>query len=142
MDTPIFDIVLRTPLPSPLIRFRAAWCGEMSPSTPRALRSSTVAIARYGFTALAPYPTSRAMWCTSRASPDSTMSPTWVRVFSRTRWWCTAPVSSSDGIGAFVAVTPRSDSTITRAPSSMASDTSERIWSSLATSAAPPPRTS
>ena len=30
------------------------------------------------------------MWCTSRASPVSTMRPTWVRVFSRMRWWCTA----------------------------------------------------
>ena len=40
------------------------------------------------------------MWCTSRASPVSTTSPTCVRVFSRMRWWCTAEVSSSDGIGA------------------------------------------
>ena len=43
---------------------------------------------------------SSAMWWTSRASPVSITRPTWVRVFSRTRWWWTAAVSSSDGIGA------------------------------------------
>jgi hypothetical protein len=43
---------------------------------------------------------SSAMWWHSRASPDSTISPARVRVRSRIRWWCTAPVSSSDGIGA------------------------------------------
>ncbi len=32
------------------------------------------------------------MWWVSRASPDSTMRPTLVRVFSLIRWWCTAPV--------------------------------------------------
>ena len=47
-------------------------------------------------------PSSRQKWCTSRASPVSTMRPTWVRVFSRIRWWCTAAVNSSDGIGASV----------------------------------------
>ena len=40
------------------------------------------------------------MWWTSRASPVSTTRPTCVRVRSRTRWWWTAAVSSSDGIGA------------------------------------------
>ena len=48
-------------------------------------------------------------------------------VRSRTRWWCTAPVSSSDGIGALSASTPRLDSTISRAPSSIASETSSAI---------------
>ena len=48
----------------------------------------------------APKPSSRAKWCTSRASPVSTTRPTWVRVFSRIRWWWTAEVSSSDGMGA------------------------------------------
>ena len=50
------------------------------------------------------------MWCTSRASPDSTTSATLVRDFCRTRCWCTAEVSSSDGIGARSAVECRSDS--------------------------------
>jgi hypothetical protein len=39
-----------------------------------------------------------------------------VRVFSRTRWWCTAEVSSSDGIGARSKSESRSDSTMKRAP--------------------------
>src|SRR3712207_8855411 len=39
----------------------------------------------------------------------STSSPTWVRVFSRMRWWCTALTSSSDGIGASSAVESRSE---------------------------------
>ena len=69
------------------------------------------------------------MWCTSRASPASAMSPTRVRVRSLTRCWCTAPVSSSDGIGAQSASTPRLDSTISRAPSSIAAETSALISS-------------
>ena len=67
------------------------------------------------------------MWCTSRASAASAISPTRVRVRSLTRCWCTAPVSSSDGIGALSASTPRLDSTISRAPSSIAADTSASI---------------
>ena len=43
----------------------------------------------------------------------STTRPTRVRVFSRIRWWWTAPVSSSDGIGARASRSaPRSDSTM------------------------------
>ena len=67
------------------------------------------------------------MWCTSRASPHSTISPTIVRCLVRTRWWCTAAVSSSDGIGASTASELRSDSTITRAPASISADTSAQI---------------
>ena len=52
-----------------------------------------------------------------------------MRVFSRTRWWCTAPVSSSDGIGASSAVAWRSDSTMMRAPPAIASETSAQISS-------------
>ena len=63
------------------------------------------------------------MWCTSRASPDSTTSPTRVRVRSRTRWWWTAETRSSDGIGASSVVELRSESTMTLAPSSMAAET-------------------
>ena len=37
---------------------------------------------------------------TSRGSPDSTISPHFVRQPSRTRWLCTAAVASSAGIGA------------------------------------------
>ena len=46
--------------------------------------------------------------------------PTLVRVFSRIRWWCTAPTSSSDGIGANTSSVLRSESTMMRAPSAMA----------------------
>src|SRR5213078_3174363 len=42
---------------------------------------------------------SRATWWHSRTSPASTTSPARVRDFCLIRWWCTAPVSSSDGIG-------------------------------------------
>ena len=101
--------------------------------------SSTVSIARYGLTAAAPYPMSSATWWTSRTSPASMTSPTWVRVFSRTRWWWTAAVSSSDGIGARSALEWRSESTMMRAPSAMARDTSPQISSSRAASASPPP---
>ena len=54
METPIFDMVLRTPLPSALTRFFAAVAGSTPGMSPRAARSSTVAMARYGFTAAAP----------------------------------------------------------------------------------------
>ena len=39
------------------------------------------------------------MLCTLRGSPDSTTMPACRRVPSRTRWWCTAPVASREGIG-------------------------------------------
>ena len=83
-----------------------------------------------------------ATWCTSRTSPASTSSPTWVRVFSRTRWWWIAPVSSSDGIGASSWVACRSESTMIRAPSAMAWLTSAQISSIRAAIAVPPPSTS
>ena len=57
------------------------------------------------------------MWCTSRASPHSTTRPTLVRLRSRTRWWCTAAVSSRLGIGACSSSLLRSLSTMIRAPS-------------------------
>ena len=78
------------------------------------------------------------MWCTSRASPVSTTSPTLVRAFSRTRWWCTAAVSSSEGMGAQSAVELRSDRTMMLAPSAMASDTRRRTTSMARRSASPP----
>ncbi len=92
--------------------------------------------------AAAPKPLSRAMWWTSRASPDSTTRPTWVRVFSRTRWWWTAETSSSDGIGASSVVEFRSDSTMTSAPSAMAALTRRRTSSMADRRASPPPATS
>ena len=49
-----------------------------------------------------------------------------MRVRSSTRWWWTAEVSSSDGMGAKRSLDSRSDSTISRAPRSMASETSRR----------------
>ena len=66
------------------------------------------------------------MWCTSRASPVSMTRPTLVRVFSRTRWWWTAAVSSSEGMGAQSAVELRSERTMRLAPSAMASETRRR----------------
>ncbi len=88
------------------------------------------------------------MWCASRASAHSTTSPTWVRVRSLIRWWCTAPHSSSDGMGASAGSTspagsaaPRSDSTTIRAPASIAAVTSAQISASRPRSAAPPPAT-
>ncbi len=82
------------------------------------------------------------MWWTSRASPDSTTSATFVRDFCRTRCWWTAEVSSREGIGARSAVECRSDSMITRAPFSMASSVSARHRSMAAAKASPPPATS
>ncbi len=81
------------------------------------------------------------MWCTSRASPHSTSSPTIVRCLVRTRWWCTAAVSRSEGIGASTSSALRSESTMTRAPSSIAADTSLQIAPSARSSASPPPAT-
>ncbi len=104
--------------------------------------SSMVSKARYGLMAATPNPLSRAMWWTSRASPDSTTRPTWVRVFSRTRWWWTADTSSRDGIGASSAVELRSERTITSAPSAMAALTRRRTSSMAARRASPPPATS
>ena len=104
--------------------------------------SSMDSKARYGLMAAAPNPLSSAMWWTSRASPDSMTSPTRVRVLLRTRWWWTAATSSSEGIGASVAVELRSDSTITSAPLAMASVTWVRTSSMAEPRAAPPPATS
>ena len=94
--------------------------------------------ARYGLTAAAPKPMSSAMWWTSRASPVSITRPTLVRVFSRTRWWCTAAVKSNDGMGAHSAVALRSDRTMRLAPSAMASETRRRTSSMARRSASPP----
>ena len=65
-----------------------------------------------------------------------------VRVFSRMRWWWTAEVSSSDGMGAKSRSASRSDRTTKRAPLSMASDTSVQMASRRARSAGSPPLTS
>ena len=62
--------------------------------------SSMVSNAMYGLMASAPKLISMAMWWTSRASPASTINEARERVWSATRWWWTAEVSSSDGIGA------------------------------------------
>ena len=124
---PIFDITLSTPLPSARTRLRAAAAGSATVgSRPAVNSSSTVSIARYGLIAPAPYPISSAAWCTSRQSPVSTTRPTLVRSRSRTRWWCTAAVSSSDGIGACRASLPRSVSSTIRAPPPIAATTSAR----------------
>ena len=69
------------------------------------------------------------MWCTSRASPASTTSPTRVRDFSRTRCSCTAAVSSSDGMGAMRALELRSERMMTFEPRAMAMLTRRRTSS-------------
>ena len=64
-----------------------------------------------------------------------------MRCFSRIRWWCTAAVSSSDGIGAYTSSLLRSLSTTMRAPSAIALLTSVRIASRARFNASPPPAT-
>ncbi len=64
-----------------------------------------------------------------------------VRVLVRTRWWCTAAQSSSDGIGARWASLSRSDSTMNRLPCRITASTSLKISWSRRSSAAPPPAT-
>ncbi len=44
-------------------------------------------------------PPAQQKWCTSRASPVSTTRPVCMRRPRRIRWWCTAAVASSAGIG-------------------------------------------
>src|SRR6266545_4229849 len=61
VDTPIFDITLRTPLQSDFTRFLTACSGSVPGRyVARRARSSTDSSARYGLTAPAPYPISRA----------------------------------------------------------------------------------
>ena len=150
MDTPILDMIFSRPLFRALIRLPAALSSATPSSTPRRAMFWTVSTARYGSTAEAPKPMSRAMWWHSRASPDSTIRPTRVRVFSRIRWWWMAPVSSSEGIGASsgsgavgspLAAMPRSDSTSRRAPFRIASEASAEISVSRCRRASPPPAT-
>jgi hypothetical protein len=86
VEMPIFDMIFRTPLPSPLMRFRVAFSGVTPVSMPLRTSSSQDSMARYGLTADAPYPMSSAMWCTSRTSPASTTMPTFMRVCRRMRW--------------------------------------------------------
>ncbi len=81
---------------------------------------------------------SSAKWWTSLASPDSTTRPTWVLVFSRTRWWCTAAVSKSEGIGARLCVELRSERTIRFAPCSIAAETLPHTCPTAASSSAAP----
>ena len=123
VEMPILDIIFSTPLVQALMKLRSALGLLMPAMTPSSMRSWMVSNARYGLMAAAPYPMSSAMWCTSRASPHSTTRPTWVRVFSRIRWWCTAEASSSEGIGASSPLEWRSERMMTLAPSAMASDT-------------------
>ena len=86
VEIPIFDITFRTPLPSDLIKLATAFSGVIPVITPWRTKSSADSIARYGLIAAAPNPTNSATWCTSRTSPDSTIKPTLVRVFSRIKW--------------------------------------------------------
>ena len=58
-----------------------------------------------------------------------------MRVFSRTRWWWTAAVISSDGIGARFSSQSRSDSTMIRAPAAIALETLVRSCSIASASA-------
>ena len=105
------------------------------------LISASDSSARYGFMALHPYPNSRAKWWTSRGSPDSTIMSACVPVFSRMRWWCTAPVASNAGMYAFSESIPRSDSMSIVYPSFIARDASARILSNACLRAFAPPLT-
>ncbi|OPZ51967.1 MAG: hypothetical protein BWY91_02511 [bacterium ADurb.BinA028] len=123
------------------MRLATAFSGVIPVSAPLRTMSSTDSIARYGLTAAAPKPMSRATWWTSRTSPASMSRPTWVRVFSRSKWWWTAEVSNSDGIGARSALESRSESTTKRTPREIAAETSAKICSIRAVMAAAPPLT-
>ena len=81
MDTPILDMIFSRPLPRALSRFASAFFSETFSMTPRRTRSRTDSMARYGLTAAAPYPISRATWWHSRTSPASTTRPARVRDF-------------------------------------------------------------
>ena len=61
METPIFDMIFKRPFPRALTRFSVAFFAVTSSSTPRRTMSATVCRARYGFTAAAPKPISKAM---------------------------------------------------------------------------------
>ena len=125
MEIPILDMIFRIPLSQAVMKFSRTRSEPRSVGIPNrweAARSSTASKATYGQTAAAPYPTSRAMWCTSRASPLSTTIPTWVRVFSLIRWWWTAAVASRDGMGARAGSSPRSEITRMLTPLAMAAE--------------------
>ncbi|SIN16183.1 Uncharacterised protein [Mycobacteroides abscessus subsp. abscessus] len=62
-----------------------------------------------------------------------------MRVAERSRWWCTAAVSSSDGMGAQVAEELRSDSTMYCTPRWIAAETFSQISVIRARRAAAPP---
>ena len=81
---------------------------------------------------------SSATWCTSRTSPASTTNDTLVRVWLRTKWWCTELNNSSDGIGACSASESRSERIRKLTPSSIAASTSRKISPSLRSRPAPP----
>ena len=117
---PIFDMILSRPLLS-ADRTLATAAVSLTPRMRSArTRSSADSMSRYGLTAEAPKDTSVAAWWTSRTSPASTTMLTRVRVRSRTRWWCSAEVSRSEGIGARSAVDSRSLRTMKITPDSTA----------------------
>ena len=62
VETPIFDITFRTPLPKDLIKFLTAFSGVIPEITPCRTKSSALSIARYGLTAAAPNPINNATW--------------------------------------------------------------------------------
>ena len=136
---PILDMIFSTPLPRPLIRFCTAWASVTPGRWPLRTSSSQLSIARYGFTAEAPNPMSTATWWTSRTSPASTSSEILVRLALLSRWWCTALVSSSVGIGAHCAFESRSESTMNFTPRLTAPETFSQISCSLAASSEAPP---
>ena len=82
---------------------------------------------------------STATWWTSRTSPASMTSEVLVRLALLSRWWCTAEVSSSDGIGAHWALESRSESTMNLMPRLMAAETFSQIsWMRARSSDSPP----
>src|SRR6266498_861983 len=68
------------------------------------------------------------MWWHSRASPLSTIRPVLARVLALIRWWCTAPASSSDGIGAVLVggTTPRAPRSRSLGPAVLIGGTTPR----------------
>ena len=64
------------------------------------------------------------MWCTSRASADSSRTATRVRSISSTRWWCTAPAASSEDTATRSELAARSEMTTHATPSATAAEAS------------------
>ena len=115
------DMVLSSPLQSAFIYF------SIASAIPRFLENcffitiaAMVSKAKYGFTAVAPYPRRSAMCMTSLASPVSTMIPELVRTPAITNLLFTAETAKRAGIGAWFSGKFRSDRIINVIPLAIA----------------------